>query len=90
MLLVLDSLVSAQSLNFAISFFFLYSEEYEMLVQKLAEEQAKVDENETKIAVMTMLKEGSVPETLPIPGTPTLLCNLFLTLHCCRQGSCAC
>ena len=62
-----------------------------MLVQKLAEEQAKVDENETKIAVMTMLKEGSVPETLPISGTPTLLyCNLFLTVHCCRQGSCAC
>jgi hypothetical protein len=45
------------------------SEEYENLVQRLAEEQAKVDENETKIAVMTMLKDGSVPETLPAPGT---------------------
>ena len=44
-----------------------------MLVQKLAEEQAKVEENETKIAVMTMLKEGSVPESLPVPGTQTLL-----------------
>ena len=55
-----------------IFFSFLYSEEYENLVQRLAEEQAKVDENETKIAVMTMLKEGSVPETFPIPGTALL------------------
>jgi hypothetical protein len=60
----------------------LYSEEYQNLVQKLAEEQAKVQENETKIAVMTMLKEGSVPETLPIPGTH------FVPLTCipCGRG----
>ena len=44
-----------------------------MLVQKLAKEQAKVEENETKIAVMTMLKEGSVPESFPVPGAQTLL-----------------
>ncbi|XP_028399082.1 kinectin-like [Dendronephthya gigantea] len=44
------------------------SEEYEQLVMRLAEEEAKVHENETKIAVMTMLKEGSVPENLPTPA----------------------
>ena len=60
----------------------LCSEEYESLVQKLAEEQAKVQENETKIAVMTMLKEGSVPETLPLPGRNV---KLYKLLQICKH-----
>lgn len=43
---------------------------------RLAEEEAKVHENETKIAVMTMLKEGSVPEDLPTPGRVSDICEV--------------
>lgn len=51
-----------------LSFLFSNSEDYQLLVQKLAEEEAKMQEKEKTIALMTMLKEGSVSETLPVPG----------------------
>ena len=52
--------------------YLLLSEEYAQLLDQLAEEEAKVNETETKIAVMTMLKKGTVPDTLPGPGTANI------------------
>lgn len=44
------------------------SEEIQQMMEKIKEEEEKLQKAQNTIAVMTMLKEGTVPETLPTAG----------------------
>lgn len=47
---------------------FLRSEEVQAMVEKLEKEEEKLKKAENTIAVMTMLKDGTVPETISTSG----------------------
>lgn len=44
------------------------SEEVQAMIEKLKQEEEKLKKAENTIAVMTMLKEGTVPETVSTAG----------------------
>ena len=56
-------------------FTILRSEELQAMMEKLKQEEEKLKKAENTIAVMTMLKEGTVPETIATAGEN---CSLYL------------
>lgn len=52
------------------------------MIAKLKEEEEKLKEAENKIAVMNMLKEGAVPETVAIAAGTTLQTNFSFNFFC--------
>jgi len=50
------------------------SDEVQQMLDKLKEEEEKLKKAQNTITVMTMLKEGSVPDTLPVTGKFTSSC----------------
>lgn len=47
------------------------------MVEKLEKEEEKLKKTENTIAVMTMIKDGSVPETISTSGESYIVNSLF-------------